>query len=284
MTEEEKSVLCKHPKFALVDKTVNIIGEGVDKVPISENSAAKMFTVGMLTSRMEGEDKARGLVKEAKRKIEEAQRKNKRQSNIEKARNPSISTPNQKRSRDEDGAWSGATSSRGLERTPATPRRTQQTPIQGFLVSQSLAERKERFDAHLFEKERSSSSPTNAKTGSKRGISGQKKTKLVPKMKPGIVTSILRYFENSDMVPESSKTLPKLYNLDNNNLSCPPLPGSTELNSVCESHQGAAQTPPSAASPIRTPGYADSDHMTGTQPTKTDRLAGPEHVGPSGHL
>ena len=89
---------------------------------------------------------------EAKRILEHSIRKEKRGEKLELARIPLMATPNLKRSRpDLDNVWDTPPPPSGQEspRTPARAGRRLQTPIQAFLVSQTLEERKKTLESKL---------------------------------------------------------------------------------------------------------------------------------------
>ena len=96
------------------------------------------------------QDKVIGRVRQVRMNIEEKIRKEKRDKMVEEIRKPLLTTPGGKRGRREDEDREGKERHDGD--TPATRPmspmiKMTQTPIQSFLVAQTLEERKRSFQA-----------------------------------------------------------------------------------------------------------------------------------------
>ena len=63
----------------------------------------KKFTIGKASHKEE--KVVTGMVKEAKRKQEDKQMRERRETQVEMVRKPLLATPNQKRNRKDDGEW-----------------------------------------------------------------------------------------------------------------------------------------------------------------------------------
>lgn len=166
---------------------------------------------------------------------------------------PLLSTPNNKRSRDQEDTWGTSPAKptirmtpatpRRQTRTPATPGRTQQTPINNYLVTQTVEEKQKILKQLKAKKVEMSASPKHKKTKSKlqagnKGLTGASK-KL--QLKPGKVASILRFFETSPDVPDSSKMIVKKNSKSNNNHLSPPQLTQTDISGDRAEQQMAAQ-------------------------------------------
>ena len=83
-------------------------------------------------------------------KIEEKLRKEKRDRKLEEIRKPIIMTPGTKRRRQEDGEWEqleGEVGSVAAHTAGGVPLKMKQTPIQTFLVSQTVEDRKSSWNS-----------------------------------------------------------------------------------------------------------------------------------------
>jgi hypothetical protein len=275
-TPRIKPAIRKTPKEPEVDPAF-----GKNRQVASEHT--KRFTVGAapaIVTPVQG-----GLVKEAKRILEDRIRKTRRQEKICELR-PMISTPNMKRSRDHDGVWDTPDTparTASTRRTPATPGRKVQTPIINFLLKQA---KEEPTIIQLEETkiEMSSSSnydgPSIVPQAAPRVKAGAKK---MLQLKPSKVTSILQYFESSRDVPKSSKVIVRKNSCYNNSALCLPQLGRTDTYSDRAGQQMAPQ-PNFAEQPITDPA---ASHVTGfqTSPPITSSQARPaENPEKSSHL
>jgi hypothetical protein len=91
------------------------------------------------------DDDHRGKVRKAKMQIEEKIRKEKRDKMLEELRKPIILTPGSKRGRRDEGEWEQPGADAGTPESSqigGTIQRMKQTPIQSFLVCQTLEGRR----------------------------------------------------------------------------------------------------------------------------------------------
>ena len=115
--------------------------------PYAVSQTAPKFTIGAAKP---GSDQVmkQGPVQEARARLEEQLRKEKREQRVEELRKPVLTTPTSKRERKEEGAWQPV---HGQEEvvvaTPATPRSMRQTAMGPYLVHQSIEMRKKSLQA-----------------------------------------------------------------------------------------------------------------------------------------
>jgi hypothetical protein len=214
------------------------IRKNIKYTPPKKTKLEKMFTVGSASTPKT--PVGGGRVLEAKRIMEDQIRKTKRDNKVKEFR-PLISTPTEKRSRGEDGEWETPPRPLSIPRTPATPGRRLQTPIQQFLIKQSLEDRR-KLMIERREKEERSSSPAKPVKKKPQAVPSARTDNLKKlQMKPGKVSSILKYFENAEDARESSKLLVSRSARYNNNMLSPPQLTQTEPGSTQPVQQMAPQ-------------------------------------------
>ena len=165
------------------------------------------------------DDDQRGKVRKAKMQIEEKIRKEKRDKMLEKVRKPIILTPGSKRGRRDEGEWEqpGADAGTpGSSQAGGTIQRMKQTPIQSFLVSQTLAAVPDKDDTVM---SASSASPSLRKTATKRtGVRKIQEEAKKEQKNTGKVNIIARYFEQDQKTNQKPNNDPGTLNKDNNNM------------------------------------------------------------------
>ena len=249
-----------------------------------ETTRSMMFTMGS-GGGGEDEDDGGSMVKEARRKIEEEIRKERRFSKVKDTRRPLLSTPMQKRAREEDGTWRMSQASPKSERTLATPGRRIQTPIINFLINQTKEERRKCLQKPKMKSPDMSASPSlkskddMRKEDSRKGTGAKRRITL----KPGKVPMIKKYFEECENVPESSKAVMRKSAMHNNNVLCPPDPGQTEHISAGLDPEMAVQLQNTAkpAQPIIEEGKC---HMTELGPMGNCQTITAENESQGSHL
>ena len=223
-----------------------------------------------------------------KRILEDRIRKTRRQEKIGEFR-PLLSTPNIKRSRDDDGVWDTTNTPAMLtdtSRTPVTPVRKTQTPIMNFLKKIT---KEEQIANHLRDTELKMSSssslakPVFVNKAASKVKSGAKK---MVQMKPGKVTSILQYFENSRDVPKSSKVIIRRNSSYNNSMLYPPQLGQTVTNSDRAGQQMAPQPiiAVSTEQPITDPCLGHVTAFQTSPPINSSQARPSENPEENGHL
>ena len=166
-------------------------------------------------------------MKEAKRKLEDRQRKERRENQMEMVRKPLLATPNQKRSRKEDGEWD---SDQQKQTVILVTTAQKQTPLSGFLVQQTLEERRHAITRRQpicsgSTAKDMSASPARRRTVSmkKKGAKNAKKAVediTIAKMTPGNVNNIRKFFEKPGLTTHKSACVVQPGNTDNNNGVC----------------------------------------------------------------
>ena len=249
----------------------------------TEPMMEKMFTVG--SASLPKTPIGGGRVLEAKRILEEQIRKTKRDNKVKEFR-PLISTPTEKRSRGEDGVWETPSRPLSIPRTPATPGRRLQTPIQQFLVKQSLEDRRKSIFERRDKEERSSSPAKPVRKKLQAGTNARAGNLKKLQMKPGKVSSILKYFENAEDVPESSKLLVRRSARYNNNVLSPPQLTQTEPGSAQPVQQMAPQPnfDRNDAQPTATSALGHVTNIKTSAPMKGCHLTSPKKSGIISHL
>ena len=180
------------------------------------------------------DDDQRGKVRKAKMQIEEKIRKEKRDKMLEKVRKPIILTPGSKRGRRDEGEWEqpGADAGTpGSSQAEGTIQRMKQTPIQSFLVSQTLEARRSSWEIHSKVRKAavpdkddtvmsaSSASPSLRKTATKRtGVRKIQEEAKKEQKNTGKVKIIARYFEQDQKTNQKPNNDPGTLNKDNNNM------------------------------------------------------------------
>ena len=224
-------------------------------------------------------------IMEARRIMEEKGRKERRYQKVKILR-PLVSTPNQKRPRDQPGAWEPCTpcAPAMTRRTPATPKRQLDTPgtpvqttqktIKGFLVKQTPAEKREAINN--MRQDMSAlpgvSKPTAKPNAAHRGFTGASK-KL--QKKPGSIASFLRCFENDENVPNASLPISCENASDNNNPVSQPRHSQNCGTSASPRQQMSGQSE-TAAKPITGQTIC---HVTGLKSSAPISICHPDQTG-----
>ena len=142
-----------------------------------------------------GEERGAVNVKEAKMKLEDRISKERREMQVDMIRKPLLATPNQKRSRADDGEWDTIPPSPRNIVTPTTSRKIQ-TPINVFLINQTLEERRQELlknSANRPTKAKDISASPALKKCKKKKLQATRKTKDGDRslqQKPNIVSTI----------------------------------------------------------------------------------------------
>ena len=258
-----------------------------DDKPGQQMTTQASFTLGATPIKTKGEGRGTsgGKVKEAKRILEEKMRRERRREKLEEARNPIIATPNNKRGRGEqDIAWATppATAEMGSPRTPARACRRTQTPIQAFLISQTLEERKRKLQEEIklknIAKKDMSASP-NLRQTEKRSNQPARRVPAVRNTawrKPGVVNKIASYFEHSEVAIVTDQKPVKIFSGNNNTLLPSPPPHQTGLHSPPVDRKMAV-TVRGGAWPIR---GQEGSHVTQNLRWKTSPPMGSELARP----
>jgi hypothetical protein len=115
------------------------------------------FTIGAARAESKGDyAMKRGTVMEAKKKLEDKIRKEKREKKIEEVRKPLLATPTRKRERQDEGDWQHSKEPEDVRKTaagtPMTPKMLTQTAMGSFLVHQTVEERRKIFKSSCKEK------------------------------------------------------------------------------------------------------------------------------------
>jgi hypothetical protein len=236
------------------------------------------FNFGRQPERNDQEDQI-GKVRKEKMKIEERLRKEKRDRKIEEIRKPIIMTPGTKRRRQEDGEWEQPEGEDGpvAAQTPGGAKiKMKQTPIQTFLVSQTMEDRKSSWNSNnkprklatpLRKKTDKSASfaspnlrkPSGMKTGARKGQEAMEKMQRSPNQ----VNIIAKYFEPDQKPCQKPRSNWSCRNTDNNNMMCN------------ETDHGQHPTIPSVTSTSRRP---EMSSQSG-QPNQTEQPMREHHTG-----
>ena len=140
-------------------------------------------------------------------------------------RKPLLATPNQKRSRADDGEWDTIPPSPRNIVTPTTSRKIQ-TLINVFLINQTLEEGRQELlknSANRTTKAKDISASPALKKCKKKKLQATRKTKDGDRslqQKLNIVSTIAGYFEESKKYTTVPSTVPRVLNKDNNNGVC----------------------------------------------------------------
>ena len=208
------------------------------------------FNLGRQVEEDDKED-PRGKVKKEKMKIEERLRKEKRDRKLEEIRKPIILTPGSKRRRQEDGEWEqleGEVGAVAAHTAGGLLQKMKQTPIQTFLVSQTMEDRKSSWNSRY--KPRMPATPlrrdtdmsalsaspslrktTTKRTGVRKGQEAMQKDNRVG----GKVNIIAKYFEPEQKPGQEPNSTLSCKNKDNHNTVCTgaALGPYTTIPSVC---------------------------------------------------
>ena len=206
---------------------------------------------------------------------------------MEMVRKPLLATPNQKRSRAEDGEWDTDPVGPGVSETP--PTRTQ-TPMNSFLVPQTIEERRQSMlrrsnTKHTIMKDMSASPAL--KGAKKKKQLAIKKTKEGDKNvqhKPATVSSISKYFENGQKTRTVSIMGPGVQNKYNNNGVCIATANPILTRSSTRADPEMAVQSAAAGRPIATEGLELSGHMTTEEPIGSNKPKLDQNMRDSSHL
>ena len=137
------------------------------------------FTIGAARAESKGDyAMKRGTVMEAKKKLEDKIRKEKREKKIEEVRKPLLATPTRKRERSDESDWQHSKEPEDVRKTvtgtPMTPKMLTQTAIGSFLVHQTVEERRKIFKSSCKENKVPDMSASPALKSRKRTKSGRK--------------------------------------------------------------------------------------------------------------
>ena len=250
----------------------------------ADTPTPKKFTIGVRASKL-GDRK--GEVKEAKRKLEEKIRKERRESQVEMVRKPLLATLNQKRSRVDDGEWDTDPVGPGVSETP--PIRTQ-TTMNYFFVPQTIEERRQSIlrrpnTIHTAMKDMSASPAL--KGAKKKKQLAIKKTKEGDKnvqQKPATVSAISKYFENGQKTRTVSIMGPEMKNKYNNNGVYMATANQTLTRTSTQADPEMAVQSAPAGRPIATEGCELSGHMTTEEPMGREKPNFDQNMRDSSHL
>ena len=251
---------------------------------LADTPTPKKFTIGAIADKL---GNRRGEVKEAKRKLEEKIRKERRESQLELVRKPLLVTPNNKRSRAEDGVWDTDTMGPGVSETP--PRRTQ-TPMNSFLVPQTIEERRQalarRPTSMVTIMKEMSASPVLKKIKKRRQLDTKKtmESDKNTKQKTVAVSTISKYFESGQMTGGMSIIGQGTGNKYNNNGVYLATANQTLPRSSSQADPEMAVQSVAAGRPIVTEGCELSGHMTTEEPMGREKPNFDQNMRDSSHL
>ena len=251
---------------------------------LADTPTPNKFTIGVRVSKL---GNRKGEVKEAKRKLEEKIRKERRESQIELVRKPLLVTPNNKRSRAEDGVWDTDTMGPGVSETP--PRRTQ-TPMNSFLVPQTIEERRQalarRPTSMVTIMKEMSASPVLKKIKKRRQLDTKKtmESDKNTKQKTATVSTISKYFESGQKTRTMSIMGPGVRNKYNNNGVYMATANQTLTSTSTRADPEMAVQSAAAGRPIATEGLELSGHMTTEEPIGREKPNFDQNMRDSSHL